>query len=204
MRQLLLALTLMLLAAAPLMAQQSEQQLLEAYLNEDMSVWKAYIDASDMQQLPADEQLRLLRYEYGFAAAMLSTDKAGAKAYIQRFGEHIEQAKSILSEALYNVYMSAYHTYSMRLTMNVFAHGKAIYKCADAAKEADPNEPMVWVAQGNIHFYAPRLMGGDKQKALEEYSRADSLFMLQEDCNTRWELHAERRNREKCREYLQK
>ena len=203
-RQLLLALTLLTLVVAPVTAQQSEQQLLEAYLNEDMSVWKAYIDASDMQQLPADEQLRLLRYEYGFAAAMLSIDNAGAKAYIQRFGEHIEQAKSILSEALYNVYMSAYHTYSMRLTMNVFAHGKAIYKCADAAKEADPNEPMVWVAQGNIHFYTPKMMGGDKRKALDEYNKADSLFMLQEDCNTRWELHAERRNREKCKEYLQK
>lgn len=203
-RQLLLALTLLTLVVAPVTAQQSEQQLLDAYLNEDMSVWKAYIDASDMQQLPADEQLRLLRYEYGFAAAMLSIDKANAKTYIQRFGEHIEQAKSILSEALYNVYMSAYHTYSMRLTMNVFAHGKAIYKCADAAKEADPNEPMVWVAQGNIHFYTPKMMGGDKRKALDEYNKADSLFMLQEDCNTRWELHAERRNREKCKEYLQK
>ena len=204
MRHLLHALTLMLLAAAPLMAQQSEQQLLEAYLNEDMSVWKAYIDASDMQQLPADEQLRLLRYEYGFAAAMLSTDKAGAKAYIQRFGEHIEQAKPILSEALYNVYMSAYHTFSMRLTMNVFAHGKAIYKYAQAALDADPNEPMAWVAQGNIHFYTPKMMGGDKRKALDEYNKADSLFMLQPDYDTRWELYAERMNRQKCEEYIQK
>ena len=204
MRHLLLALTLMLLAAAPVTAQYSEQQLLDAYQREDMSVWKAYIDARDMQQLTPDEQLRLLRYEYGFAAAMLSIDKAGAKAYIQRFGEHIELAKPILSEALYNVYMSAYHTYSMRQTMNVFAHGKAIYKFAQAALDADPEEPMVWVAQGNIHFYAPRLMGGDKQKALDAYNRADSLFMLQPDYNTRWELYAERMNREKCKEYLQK
>jgi len=203
-RQLLLALTLLTLAAAPLTAQQSEQQLLDAYINQDMSVWKAYIDASDPQQLPADEQLRLLRYEYGFAAAMLSIDKSNAKAYIERLGKHIEQAKPILSEALYNVYMSAYHTFSMRLTMNVFAHGKAIYKYAQAAMDADPNEPMAWVAQGNIHFYTPKMMGGDKQKALEEYNKADSLFMLQEDYNTRWELYAERMNRQKCEEYLQK
>jgi len=203
MRQLLLALTLLTLTA-PIMAQYSEQQLLDAYLSEDMSVWKAYIDASDPQQLPADEQLRLLRYEYGFAAAMLSIDKANAKAYIQRFSEHINQAKPILSEALYNVYMSAYHTFSMRQTMNVFAHGKAIYKYAQAAMDADPTEPMAWVAQGNIHFYTPKMMGGDKQKALEEYNRADSLFMLQEDYSTRWELHAERMNREKCKEYIQK
>jgi len=204
MRHLLLALTLLLLATAPLTAQYSEQQLLEAYQREDMSVWKAYIDASEPQHMTADEQLRLLRYEYGFAAAMLSIDKAQAKAYIQRFGEHIELAKPILSEALYNVYMSAYHTYSMRLTMNVFAHGKAIYKYAQAALDADPEEPMVWVAQGNIHFYTPKMMGGDKQKALDEYNRADSLFMLQEDYSTRWELHAERMNRQKCEEYLQK
>ena len=203
-KPILLALTLMLLAAAPVTAQYSEQQLLDAYQREDMSVWKAYIDASDWQQLPADEQLRLLRYEYGFAAAMLTIDKAGAKAYIELFGEHIAQARPILSEALYNVYMSAYHTFSMRQTMNVFAHGKAIYKYAQAALDADPNEPMAWVAQGNIHFYTPRMMGGDKQKALEEYNRADSLFMLQEDYSTRWELYAERMNRKKCKEYIQK
>jgi len=203
-KQILLALTLMLLAAAPVTAQHSEQQLLEAYLSEDMSAWKAYIDATEVQQLTADEHLRLLRYEYGFAAAMLSIDKAQAKAYIQRFGEHIEQAKPILSEALYNVYMSAYHTFSMRLTMNVFAHGKAIYKYAQAALDADPNEPMAWVAQGNIHFYTPKMMGGDKRKALDEYNKADSLFMLQPDYNTRWELYAERMNRQKCEEYIQK
>ena len=202
MRHLLLALTLLLLATAPLTAQYSEQQLLDAYQREDMSVWKAYIDTSEPQQMTADEQLRLLRYEYGFAAAMLATDKATAKVYIQRFGEHIKQAQPILSEALYNVYMSAYHTYSMRLTMNVFAHGKAIYKYAQAALDADPEEPMAWVAQGNIHFYTPKMMGGDKQKALDEYNRADSLFMLQEDYSTRWELHAERMNRKKCEEYI--
>ena len=202
MRQLLLALILLALAAAPVTAQHSEQQLLDAYLSADMSVWKAYIDASDWQQLTADEQLRLLRYEYGFAAAMLSIDKANAKAYIERFGEHILEARPILSDALYNVYMSAYHTYCMRQTMNVFAHGKAIYKFAQAAMDADPEEPMAWVAQANIHFYTPKMMGGDKRKALEEYNRADSLFMLQPDYNTRWELYAERMNRQKCKEYV--
>jgi len=202
MRQLLLALILLALAAAPVTAQHSEQQLLDAYLSADMSVWKAYIDASDWQQLTADEQLRLLRYEYGFAAAMLSIDKANAKAYIDRFGEHILEARPILSDALYNVYMSAYHTYCMRQTMNVFAHGKAIYKFAQAAMDADTTEPMAWVAQANIHFYTPKMMGGDKRKALEEYNRADSLFMLQPDYNTRWELYAERMNRQKCKEYL--
>ena len=203
MKLLLLALTLLMLAAAPVKAQYSEQQLLEAYQREDMSVWKAYIDASDWQTLTQDEQLRLLRYEYGFAAAMLKIDKPHAEAYIQRLGEHTALAQPILSEALYNVYMSAYHTFSMRLTMNVFAHSKAIYTHAQAALDADPTEPMTWVAQGNIHFYAPKLMGGNKRKALEEYNRADSLFMLRPDVyNTRWELYAERMNRQQCKEML--
>ena len=92
----------------------------------------------------------------------------------------------------------------MRQSMNVFAHSKATYSHAQAALDADPTEPMTWVAQANIHFYAPRLMGGDKRKALEEYNRADSLFMLQPDSsNTRWELYAERMNRQKCKEILQ-
>jgi len=205
MKHLLLALTLLMLGAAPGMAQPSEQQLLEAYHNQDMSVWKAYIDASDWTGLPATEQLRLLRYEYGFAAAMLELDKAHAKAYIQQFADHIEQARPILSQALYNVYMSAYHTYSLAQTMNLFAHGNAIFAHAQAALDADPTEPMSWVMQGNIHFFAPRLMGGDKRKALEEYSRADSLFMLRPDIyTTRWELYEERMNRQKCKEKIQK
>ena len=205
MRHLLLALTLLMLAAAPIAAQPSEQQLLEAYRNQDMTVWQAYIDASDWTELTEAEQLRLLRYEYGFAAAMLELDKQHAKAYTQQFGEHINQARPILTEALYNVYMSAYHTYCLALTKNVFAHGKAIFDHAQAALDADSTEPMSWVMQANIHFFAPRLMGGDKRKALEEYDRADSLMMLRPEIyTTRWELYEERRNRQLCEDKLKK
>ena len=205
MRHLLLALTLLMLAAAPIAAQPSEQQLLEAYRNQDMTVWQAYIDASDWTELTEAEQLRLLRYEYGFAAAMLELDKSHAMAYVLQFGNHTNQARPILTEALYNVYMSAYHTYCLALTKNVFAHGKAIFNYAQAALDADSTEPMSWVMQANIHFYSPKLMGGNKRKALTEYEHADSLFMLHPDIyTTRWELYEERMVQQRCREKLKK
>lgn len=204
MRSLLLALMLLLLAA-PLMAQPSEKQLLDAYHAQDMTVWKAYIDASEWQQLNQTEQLRLLRYEYGYAAAALEIDKSNAKAYVQQFGEHTELARPILSEALYNVYMSAFHTYNLALTSNVFAHGKAIFDHAKAALKADSTEPMSWVMQANIHFFAPRMMGGDKRKALQEYERADSLMMLRPEIySDRWELYEEQRNKQLCKDKLKK
>ena len=53
-------------------------------------------------------------------------------------------------------------------------------------------------------FMTPALQETEKRVRQEILDKADSLFMLQPDYDTRWELYAERMNREKCKEYLQK
>ena len=49
---------------------------------------------------------------------------------------------------------------------------------AEQAVQADSTHPLAWGIRANVHFYAPRLMGGNKQLAMREYERADSLFEL--------------------------
>ncbi len=155
----------------------SDEQLYAAYQAGDMGLWKEYIDHACFDSLTPQEQTRRLYYEYGYAAALLDIDKRAARPYIRQFGEHIEALKNNLPQVLVHVYMVAFHTYDLAVyARHVISHSDQIFSHAEQAIEADSTHPLAWGIQANVHFYAPRLMGGNKQQAMQEYERADSLF----------------------------
>lgn len=187
-------------------AQYTEQQLFEAYQRRDISLWQAYIDSQAWEELSGSDKRRRLRYEYGYAAALMDIDKRQAVPYIRAFGEHTNAMRDSLPEALYHVYRAAYETYDLAITsQQISAHRKAIYAHADSALLADSLAPMSWVIQGNIYFFAPRMLGGNKQKALEAYEKADALFSQDSTYYaTYWEWWAEKLNQKQCRVKLTK
>lgn len=178
-----LALAWVLLLPIGVQAQSAEQsaysdrQLFDAYMAGDMQLWKEYIDHAGFDTLPAQEQERRLYYEYGYAASLIDTDKRAAKPYIRQFGAHIEQLKDRLPAVLVHVYSAAYQTYDLAVTpLRVARHSQLIFHHAQQAVITDARHPLAWGIQANVHFYAPRMMGGNKQLAMQEYERADSLF----------------------------
>lgn len=158
----------------------SDEQLYAAYQAGDMGLWKEYIDHACFDSLPTQEQTRRLYYEYGYAAALLDIDKRAARPYIRQFGEHIEVLKNALPPVLVHVYTVAFHTYDLAVyARQIKTHCDQILYHAELAVEADSTHPLAWGIRANVHFYAPRLMGGNKQQAMHEYERSDSLFAVQ-------------------------
>ena len=84
---------------------QTDRDMFDAYLREDMSVWQAYVDT--LHLTPYTLHNNSLLYEYGFCGYMVDRDKAHAKPYVQRFREHVEAQKSKLPVGHYEMYMSA-------------------------------------------------------------------------------------------------
>lgn len=157
----------------------SDEQLYAAYQAGDMQTWKEYIDHACFDSLTTQEQTRRVYYEYGYAAALLDIDKRAARPYIRQFGEHIEVLKNDLPPVLLHVYTVAFHTYDMAANArHIKMHCDQILLHAEQAVQADSTHPLAWGIQANVHFYAPRLMGGNKQLAMREYERADSLFEM--------------------------
>ncbi len=199
----LIGLLALLLVGVQAFAQYSDEQLFDAYLRADMNVWKAFIDQTDWSALNDAERERVLNYEYGYCGVLMTIGKDYALPYVQQFGRHIDALENQLPKAIWHVYKSAHSTYLLALTKRqVISHKQAIFHHAEQAIVADSTQPLSWGIQGNVHFYAPRLLGGNKQMAQAEYERADSIFAANAEQNKyNWAYASQAYALAQCYEY---
>jgi len=172
-----------------LSAQVTDRDLFDAYLKEDMSVWKAYVDTT--VNLP---------YEYGYCGYIVSADKEAAKPYVRRFKEHIEARKANLPKGHYEMWMSAVLVFELRLKESIHPI-KAMSLAKDATKLA-PSDPVVLSYYGTCLFYAPKPFGS-KSEALEWFEAAQARFGGDE-WKYSWLREANEMYINQCREKLKK
>ena len=154
----------------------TDRGLLDAYLQNDMSVWKAHIDTASVTP-------HLLAYEYGYCAALMDIDKNQASPYVDMFREHIEFIKETLPPGHYQMYMSAVYVYKLRLHESI--HPVKALSLAKEAVEYAPNDPMTLSYCGTALFYAPKPFG-NKNDALDLFLRAEQLFKDEQWYNCWW------------------
>lgn len=173
--------------------------LLEAYFNGDMSTWQAAIDESQWETLCNEDKEIILNTEYGFIASLIDEAPTGAKRsakgreerntkaerYLETYVTHIEDLQSFLPQSRYCTYRSAAYAYEFMIRKNLSAGIKSFQLCHDAIK-ADPNDPFALSLVANVDFYAPKLLGGNKKKALEEFERARHILLTEEQYDLWW------------------
>lgn len=159
-------------------AQDSEQQLYDAYLTTHMDVWADYIDSVNWDTANTDERSLLLNYEYGYAAHVISIQQEDAPLRLQQFEQHLEAHKADMDPAVYYTYRAGICSFKLSLERrHITQQIKGIYNYVDSAMTINPNEPFVLTMKGNVEFFNP--IFGSKQKALLFYQQADSLYRLQ-------------------------
>ena len=187
-----------------LSAQVTDRDLFDAYLKEDMSVWKEYIDnLSTFHTALADRQnfqLSALLYEYGYCGYIVSADKEAAKPYVRRFKEHIEAQKTSLPKGHYEMWMSAVLVFELRLKESI--HPIKAMSLAKEATKLAPNDPVVLSYYGTCLFYAPKPFGS-KAEALEWFEAAQARFGGDE-WKYSWLREANEMYINQCREKLKK
>jgi hypothetical protein len=196
-RQVIAALTISLtLSAGDFPA---DSVLLDAYLREDMSVWKEYVD-----RVEEGTENRLL-YEYGYCGYIVAEAKKEgqealmpeAKRYVRQFKEHVNQQKAQLSAGHYEMYLSAVYVFELRLHESIHP-----IKAMNLAKEATrlaPEDPVVLSYYGTSLFYAPKPFG-DKKEALEWFTKAEQRFR-EPQWQYCWLREATRMYIDKCKAY---
>ena len=190
-----------LLISLSLSAQVTDRELFDAYLREDMSVWKAYVDT--VHHTPYT-----LHYEYGYCGYIVAEAKKEgqdalfpqAKQYVRNFKSSISNLQSQLPPGHFEMYMSAVYVYELRLKESIHP-----FKSMSLAKEATklaPNDPLVLSYYGTCLFYAPKPFGS-KAEALEWFEKAEPLFQdpQYEYC---WMRQANQMYIRQCHEKLKK
>ena len=172
-------------------AQDSEQQLYDAYLTTNMHVWAEYIDSVNWDTATTDERFLILNYEYGYAAHAISIQQEDAQDRLQQFEQHLEEHRNAMDPAVYYTYKTGICSFKLSLERrHITQQIKGIYHYIDSAMTINPNEPFVLTMKGNVEFFNP--IFGSKQKALQFYQKADSLYRLQpaQHQYPRWNIRA--------------
>lgn len=170
-------------------AQDSEQQLYDAYMSADMSVWARYIDSVDWHTATMSERAAVLNYEYGYTAHAVSINQEDAAQRLEQFANHLESHRADMDSGLYYSYKASLCSYRLSLERRqITKQIKGIYEYMNRAMEISPNDPFVLTMQGNVEFFNPF---GSKQKALKYYQKADSIYHTPNQYNyPRWNIRA--------------
>ena len=202
MRKLLLIIGLV--GCLSLSAQNVDSVLFDAYLHEDMTMWKEYIDSLST----FDFQLSTLQYEYGYCGYIVAEAKKEgkeallpeAKHYVQNFKSKIINHKSTLPIGHYEMYMSAVYVFELRLKTSI--HPIKAMSLAKEATHLAPDDPLVLSYYGTCLFYAPKPIGS-KREALEWFEAAKPFFEM-DAYRYCWVREANEMYIQQCREKLKK
>lgn len=155
----------------------ADRELFDAYRQENMAVWKEYIESLQ----PSAVSSQTLLYEYGYCGYIVAEAKKEgkeallpeAKRYVAQFREHVEAQKGKLPAGHYEMYLSAVMVYELRLHIAIRP-----IKAMSLAKEATrlaPEDPLVLSYYGTSLFYAPKPFGS-KSEALTWFEKAATYF----------------------------
>lgn len=168
-------------------AQYSNKELFAAYLANDMTVWDRYLHEVQWDSLPVAEKERYINYEYGYVATAIDTKQPDAKQHTEVFKQHIDAMEAFLPKATITTYLSSYAAYRAKLsTLDFIAQGLKAKSLAQDAAEIDPTNPLALTLVGCVDFYAPAIVGGNKQRALQAFQRAVQIFEQTGDTIDNW------------------
>lgn len=182
----------MLLIVQLAFGQFSDEQLYMAYMSSDLTLWGQYIDAQEWEHLTHSERLRLINYEYGYIPVLADQQRTEEAArYLRQYEQHLEAEKAALPKATYLSYWSAAHAYEYLLDKSkILSEGMQSFKLAKQALETDANNPIALTLKGNIDFYAPKIIGGNKKNAMVLFARAEKIMLADSAFYYLWNLPA--------------
>jgi tetratricopeptide (TPR) repeat protein len=157
-------------------------EIYNAYISNEMELWKDVIDRMDALKGKTDEiLLELVNYQYGYIAYCIGYNKKDeAGKYLELAQKNIKLLeKGNYDQSTINAYKSAF--YGFRIGLNSIVAPVIGIKSIESARKAvelDPENYFGYVQLGNIEFYMPSVFGGSKKEALGYYLKAKELMEI--------------------------
>jgi len=198
-----LILIIFLFASVLCHAQYTKQQMYDAYLTQNMRLWDKYLHAHKWTNLSTAEKSIYINYEYGYIATAIDEKQPDAKQHIEVFLSHINDMSQVLPEATILVYKSSYAAYRAKAyTMEFASQGLKAMNIAKDAVRVDSLNPLALTLYGCVEFYAPKLFGGNKHRALQAFTKAEYIYKQTGDTINNWNYISCQMQRAMCLEKI--
>ena len=171
------AILALLFVSGTCFGQYSDEQLYEAYMSSDLTLWGEYIAHTKWDTLSAEGRTRLINYYYGYIPFRHDNGGKDCRALLDTYWALIRRHQDVLTESEYKTFLSSAYAYEYLLDHGrIFSDGMKSYKVAKEAVEADENNPLALALKGNVDFYAPKLFGGSKKRAMRAFLKAEKIM----------------------------
>ncbi len=159
----------------------NHDKMFAAYLKGDLATWKSELTcyvASD--NLTFEDKCDIANYLYGYIGFILDSGAKQAElegwfkyldSYVEEMLKH-EETKSMGHLYKAGAYAFKAKSYKGKLV----SYGVKSLSELEEALKINPNNPIAIGLKGNVKFYAPKMLGGNKEKALGYYLKAVKLL----------------------------
>lgn len=156
------------------------EKMFNAYLKGDLATWEKELSEYVVNpNLTFQDKCDIANYLYGYIGFILDS---GAKKteiekwmkYLDAYVDEMMKHKSTISMA--HLYKAGSYAFKAKTYNKIVSYGIKSVGELDDALEEDPNNAIAIGLKGNVKFYAPAIVGGNKKKALEFYIRAVNLL----------------------------
>lgn len=158
-----------------------KKQIYEAYIADDMSLWKTTMEKmeKDAQKNNSDKfLLHLTITQYGYTGYLIGTDKKDqARKLMDKTLVNAEKLKETQYKAEAYALLAGVNGYEIGLAKYKAPFlGKKSEKYTNKSLEISKVNPMAWTEKGNIYYHMPGFFGGSYDKAIQYYSNAIENF----------------------------
>jgi tetratricopeptide (TPR) repeat protein len=171
-----------------------EETIYNAYINEDIAEWDSVI--KKMEKMPLDsyqEKLELAGYYYGYVGYYIAFS---SENYTPKIDSLIDKGLALTDEITTHLpdNASAYALkgsfYSFKMDhskkLKTISLGQESLKNINKAYELDSTNVQAVVDKGNMLFYAPKVVGGNKLEAVNYLKKGIFLIEQRKDTKQNW------------------
>lgn len=164
--------------------------LYKAYIKGDMFLWQSILGNKNLSDNSTYEnKVDCLDGYYGLTAWLLGNGKKKeASVALTKGSEIIEQIlKQKPDDATTLAYKAAFYGFAIGIQkFKAVILGPKSMQLVNEALEKDPENIQAHIEKGNILFYSPMLVGGDKTKSVEFYQKACLLMERKQLVQENW------------------
>lgn len=169
-------------------AQIPTERLYQAWLQEDMTIWRNFLDSTKWETLSKADQAKYINYEYGYVALVADGQlEDEITARIDTFATHLQSLRYYLQSAPYMAYRAAECAFRAKSsTIDLIPMGLKAQRLISSAFKYDKKDPFALTVAGVLDFYTPPLFGGSRTRAMHYFKDATKNYELAGDTVNNW------------------
>lgn len=190
-KKLVLSLLLLTFTSGLFAKTSYSKSIYDAYIVRDMTKWESIVQSMEASRsvTTIDQKLELVSYYYGVIGYLVGKKQYARAEQLTNKGDAL--IDQVLQASPKNATATSYKGSftGFRVGIKGFKALLLIFdskKYINKAVEMDPQNVQALIDKGNMYYYAPAVLGGDKKMALTYYLKAAGIMEKINEISDNW------------------